>query len=136
MLDKGANPFVKDYNGFTHYDIWLLSNSNLTNVPREKSIFFPIVGFGNSSLLGPWQYLTGVFPGNFNRLIGSGGEGYVVAGTWNNNKAAFKWVHVGKQEPKTYASEYIVDMEKKLIEMRTMQSTIGSSIMQIIGHFR
>ena len=136
MLDQGANPFVKRYDGQTEFDIRSLSSSNLINLPAKMSIFFPIVDFGNSTLLGPWQYLTGVFPGNFNRLIGSGGEGHVVEGTWNNIKTAFKWVLVGKQEKKTYMIERIADMEKKLSGMRTMQTTTGSSIMPIMGHFR
>ena len=120
MLDKGANPFVEKYNGEAVYDIWSLSSSNLTNFPKEKSIFFPIVDFGNSALLGPWQYLTGVFPGNFNRLIGSGGEGYVIEGVWDNIKAAFKWVPVGKQESKVKIDDALAGMEEKLSEMRTM----------------
>ena len=136
MLDQGANPFVKDGNGTTNYDGFNLSNSNLTSIPNKKSVFFPIVDFGNSALLGPCQYLTGVFPGQFNRLIGSGGEGHVVAGVWNNEMAAFKWVLVGKQEEKPSVEETLADMEKKLSEMRTMQMTIGTSIMPIIGHFR
>ena len=136
MLDQGANPFVKDYDGETEYDIRSLSSSNLKNLPMKKSIFFPIVNFGNKTLLGPWQYLTGVFPANFDRLIGSGGEGHVVAGDWNNEKAAFKWVLVGKQEKTTYVNEILADMETKLSEMRIMQATIGTSIMPIIGHFR
>ena len=136
MLDKGANPFVKDCNDETEYDFRSLSSSNLTNVPKEKSIFFSVVDFGNSTLLGPWQYLTGVFPGQFNRLIGSDGEGHVVTGTWNNEQAAFKWVSAGKQEEKTFTNEALADMETNLREMRTMQTTIGSSIMPILGHFR
>ena len=136
MLDRGANPFVKRYDGKTEYDIRSLSSSNLINLPTKKTIFFPIVDFGNSALLSPWQYLVGVFPGNFNRLIGSGGEGHVIAGSWNNSKAAFKWVHLGKQEYKAKIDEALADLEKKLGEMRTMQTTIGSSIMPIVGHFR
>ena len=136
MLDKGANPFIKDYNSETEYDIWSLSKSNLKNLPKKKSIYFPVVDFGNSTLLGPWQYSTGVFPGKFNRVIGSGGEGLVVQGIWNNNQAAFKWVSVGEQEERTYVKENIADIEKKLSEMRTMQTTIGTAIMPITGHFR
>ena len=138
MLDQGANPFVKYNHGKTGYDVYLFSTycPNLMNLQKKNSIFFPIVDFGNKTLLGPWQYLTGVFPGRFNRLVGSGGEGHVVAGTWNNEKAAFKWVSVGKQEQNTYAEEAVADMEKKLSEMRTMQTTIGTSIVPIIGHFR
>ena len=81
------------YTGQTRYEIDSLSSTNLRIIPKEKSVFFPIVDFENKTLLGPWQYLTGVFPGNFTRLVGSGGEGHVVAGTWNNIKAAFKWVN-------------------------------------------
>ena len=136
MLDQGVNPFVKSYNGETWYELASLSNSNLKNLSMKKSVFFPIVDFGNDALLGPWQYLTGVFPGNFNRLIGSGGEGHVVAGNWKSERAAFKWVSIGKQEWKNYMKERIADMEKKLSEMRTMQKIIGTSIMPIIGHFR
>ena len=136
MLDKGANPFVQNFDDKTDYDIWSFSRSNLTNVPKEKSIFFPIVNFDNKSLLGPWQYLTGVFPGKFNRLIGAGGEGYVVEGVWKNEKAAFKFVSVGKQKHHDMVDDSLVDMEKELSEMRTMQTTIGTSIIPIIGHFR
>ena len=136
MLNQGANPFVKDRNGNVQYDLNNLSSSDLKNVSKKKSVFFPIVDFGNNALLGPWQYKTGVFPGNFTRLVGSGGEGHVVAGVWNNEKAAFKWVLVGKQENRTYTKDSLADMEKKLSEMRTMQTTIGTSIMPIIGHFR
>ena len=136
MLDKGANPFIKNYNGNTEFDDRSLSSSNLANLPNEKSIFFPIADFGNKSLLGPWQYLIGVFPGKFNRLIGSGGEGHVVQGVWNSIMAAFKWVPVGKQVEKTSINAVLADMENKLSELRTMQTTIGSSIIPLIGHFR
>ena len=136
MLNQGANPFVQDTNGNTNYAFYSISSTNLTNLPKKKSVFFPIVDFGNSTLLGPWQYKTGVFPGQFNRLIGSGGEGHVVAGIWNNEKAAYKWVPIGKQEFKSSMHEVLADMEMKLSEMRTMQTTIGTSIMPIIGHFR
>ena len=136
MLDKGANPFVKRFDSKTEFDIRSLSSSSLTNLPIKKSMYFPVVDFGNKALLAPWQYLTGVFPGKFNRLIGSGGEGHVIAGTWNNENAAFKWVHLGEQEFKSSGTEVLADMEKKLSEMRTMQTTIGTSIMPILGHFR
>ena len=82
MIDKGANPFIKDGNDDTYYDTFSLSSSNLINMPKSKSIYFPIVDFENKTLLGPWQYKNGVFPGKFNRLIGSGGEGYVLEGEW------------------------------------------------------
>ena len=136
MLDKGANPVIKNYRGSTQYDTWSLSGAKLNNLPTEKSIFFPIVYFTNNNLHDPWQYSNGIFPGKFNRLIGSGGEGHVVQGVWNNIDAAFKWVPIGKQELKTFTDDTLADMEMKLSEMKTMQATIGSSIMPLIGHFR
>ena len=136
MIDKGANPFIKDCDGDTGYDFYSLSSSNLINLPKSKSVYFPIVDFKNKTLLGPWQYKTGVFPGKFNRLIGSGGEGYVLEGEWDNKKAAFKCVDVGKQEYIRMMDDALDDMEKKLSEMRTMQGTTGSAIMPLIGHFR
>ena len=66
---------------YTFYNYFSLWSSNL-NIPNSKSIYFPIVDFKNKTLLGPWQYKNGVFPGKFNRLIGSGGEGYVLEGEW------------------------------------------------------
>ena len=59
-----------------------------------------------------------------------------MEGEWNNEKAAFKCVDVGKQEYKTYTNETLDDMETKLSEMKTMQGTTGSAIMPLIGHFR
>ena len=136
MIDKGVNPYIMKWNGGTQYDIHSLSSSNLINLPKLKSVYFPIVDFNNKELLVLWQYKTGVFPGKFNRLIGSGGEGYVLEGEWDNIEAAFKFVGVEKQKPKTFVHETLDDLEKELGEMKTMQTTIGTAIMPLIGHFR
>ena len=114
MIDKGANPFIKRCDDNTEYDLWSVSNSNLNNLPQSKSIYFPIVNFNNKTLLGPWQYKNGVFPGQFICLIGSGGEGYAIEGLWNKIKAAFKFVKIGKREMSTYLDVALDDMEKKV----------------------
>ena len=36
MIDKGANPFVVSYGGYT----WADETRNLSNLPPQKSVFF------------------------------------------------------------------------------------------------
>ena len=40
MIDLGANPYIRNANGKTNYDDYVLSNLN--NLPSVKSIFYPI----------------------------------------------------------------------------------------------
>ena len=49
-----------------------------------------------------WTYKNGVFPGNFESVLGKGGEGVVIQGRWHGKDAAFKFTpvkHTKKDRP-------------------------------------
>ena len=80
--------------------------------------------------------MNGVYPGKFDRVIGHGGEGVVVSGYWHGEEAAFKFIPVQKQQYQRYADDGLADLATRLNEMLTMQSTRGSCILKILGHYR
>ena len=43
MIDKGANPFVVDYDGNTLFEIFELYH--LSNLPSQKSVYFTTRAF-------------------------------------------------------------------------------------------
>ena len=101
-----------------------------------KSIYFSTENVPNENLLAPWQYKTGIFPGKFNGLIGSGSEGTVVAGEWLGKKAAFKFIRFSLSRKMSTTVEVLDDLHKRLSEMKAMQQTKGSAILPFWGHFR
>ena len=139
MIDKGANPFVVDYNRET----WAVETLSLSGLPRQKSVYFTTQPFPDrfkriSQFSDPWFYKTGVFDGKFGSVIGQGAAGTVIKGEWFGRKAAFKFVEIGNQ--KIPDSKSVVDALKslngKLSEMITIQSTFGSKIVSFYGHYR
>ena len=75
MIDKGANPFVVAYND-DHYTNNYLAESNLSNLPTKKSVYFtirPLVGEfkDKPDFFDPWFYRNDVF-GIFDSVIGQG----------------------------------------------------------------
>ena len=131
MIDKGANPFVINYDGETEYKMYSLSDESLSNLPR-KSCYFPVrefPGFPHD----PWNYVNGVFQGQLGDVIGQGAEGTVISGFFNGEEVAFKFVEIGRSRTWYEAGE---DLATQLNEMNEMQSTPGSCILPIKLHFR
>ena len=136
MIDKGANPFIVDYNGGT----WSNLAPYLSNLP-QKSIYFtirPQVGNdGNrADFLDPWFYRNGVFDGKFGAVIGQGASGKVISGEWLGRKAAFKFVEVGSQKWQDNVFDALESLEEKLSEMTSIEATKGSKIVSFFGHYR
>ena len=80
--------------------------------------------------------MNDVYPGQFDRVIGQGGEGTVVSGYWHGEEAAFKFIPVRKQQFQRSVDDGLADLATRLNEMVTMQSTPGSCILKILGHYR
>ena len=81
--------------------------------------------------------MNGVYPGRFGRVIGQGGEGTVLSGYWHGEEAAFKFIPVRKQQFGTgFVKDGLADLATRLNEMLTMQSTHGSCILKVLGHYR
>ena len=139
MIDKEANPFVVDFNGFTQFQ--LLSLGHLSNLPSKKSVFFTTRSFEGGfeqkiSFQEPWFYRNGVLDGKFGLLIGQGATGSVISGEWFGKKAAFKFVEVGKQKFQAETKDSLETLDDKLSEMISIQSTTGSKIVNFYGHYR
>ena len=60
----------------------------------------------------------------------------VVSGYWHGEEAAFKFIPVRKQQYQAKTSDGLADLATRLNEMLTMQSTRGSCILKILGHYR
>ena len=132
MINRGANPFVIGSAGKSHYELFNLDH--LYNLPNRKSVYFttrPFEGF-----LDPWFYENGVFDGKFEFKIGQGASGTVISGEWFGKKAAFKFVEIGAQMFQVNVKDNLETMEKKLSEMISVQSTVGSKIVTFYGHYR
>ena len=138
MIDRGANPFVVGYDGKTD---WTDQTRNLSNLPRQKSVFFttrslPDEFKGQSAFPDPWFYKTGIFDGKFVRVIGQGAAGRVISGEWFGQKAAFKFVEIGAQKFQQTVSDTLKALDEKLTEMLSIQETVGSKIVSFYGHYR
>ena len=135
MIDMDANPYVQNYKGRSENEIWS-GMSNLSNLPKSKSVYFQLRNF-NSDMPSPWEYKAGVYnQGKFGRVRGSGGEGTVIEGKWQNQKAAFKFVEVRDQKFIQETEDALADMNARLNEMMAMESTKGSAILNFDGHYR
>ena len=135
MINRGANPFIQDFEERKQIDIWKLDLSSLENLPSIKSIYFPIKKFDSGNLGLPWCYTTGVYPGKYGQVIGKGSEGIVIQGKWSGQLVAYKFVPY-KKHKEDFSDDMLAEMNVKLREMTDMQSTPGSSVMKIISHFR
>ena len=119
------------------------SLESLSNITTVKSIAFSVKSFPCTcptlcagDLSEKWRYLVGVYPGQFDRIIGRGGEGIVISGLWHGEEAAFKFIPVRKLQAAEVVTDGLADLATRLNEMLTMQSTTGSSILKILGHYR
>ena len=139
MIERGANPFVVDYDGDTSFDKCNLDF--LPNLPGQKSVYFTTRPLLNefkeqNSFQDPWFYETGIFDGKFSSLIGQGASGTVVKGEWFGKKAAFKFVEIGIQENLGFVQDNLENLNEKLSEMISIQQTVGSKIVAFYGHYR
>ena len=139
MIDRGANPFIVDYEGRTHYKTRNLSY--LSDLPNQKSVYFTTRQIFDEykqqdAFSDPWFYRTGVFDGKFIRIIGQGAVGTVISGDWFGKKAAFKFVEIGAQKFQENMKDILKQLDEKLSEMISIQSTAGSKIVSFYGHYR
>ena len=137
MINKGANPYIVQYNGNT----WTDETAHLSNLPTQKSIYFttrslPGNDHNKPDFLDPWFYRTGVFDGEFDSVIGKGTSGIVISGEWLGKKAAFKFVQTGNQKLPKDVPDALKTLDEKLSEMTTIQATQGSKIVQFYGLYR
>ena len=135
MLDRGANPHVRSYEDTSPYEIWSCSFESLSVDPCQ-SIYFPIKPFPNGNLPKPFHYKNGVYPGQYVKEIGKGAEGIVIEGTWDNEKAAFKFVEIRDQKLKDTVDDSLKDMNARLREMIEMENISGTNILKLEGHYR
>ena len=141
MVQEGANPFVLDYAGVTdQFEFWNLAESNLSNVPDKKSVYFtirPLVDEfkDKQDFLDPWFYRTGIY-GNCDSVIGLGASGTVLSGNWFGQKAAFKFVEIGSQNWQEETASGLKTLRNQLSEMTSIQSVGGSKILSFFGHYR
>ena len=84
----------------------------------------------------PWLYQTGVFDGKFDSVIGQGASGKVISGEWFGKKAAFKFVDIGDQKHQEDPEDASKTLNEKLREMISIQSSEGSKIVSLYGHYR
>ena len=133
MIDRGANPYVRNHYDESEYEFYSLGS---LSVDPCQSIYFPIKPFPNGNLPTPFHYKTGVYPGQYVKVIGKGAEGIVIEGTWDNEKAAFKFVQVRDQKYNFTVRDNLADMNTRVREMIVMDSVTGSNILKFNGHFR
>ena len=141
MINHGVNPFIINQTGTSEFE--KRDFSNISNLPTSKSIFFPIESFNcfcdekcDSDLSTPWFYKNGIFDGQFDYVIGKGASGIVLHGYCHGVEAAFKYVDIGRQKQLTFSSDGLAELNRKLGEMRSIQATRGSKILEFYGHFR
>ena len=149
MINRGVNPYVVDhsgtlalwYSGLSKFELWNLSN--MSNLPTSKSIFFSIEPFEcfcnekcDSDLRNPWFYRNGIFDGQFDYVIGKGASGIVLYGYCHGVEAAFKFVDIGNQRFQVNTSDTLAELNRKLGEMRSIQATRGSKVLNFYGHYR
>ena len=134
MIDRGANPFVEFSERKPNFDQYCLSY--LKNLPSIKSVFFSVKNFPNSNLPEPWHYTTGVYKGNYGKVVGKGGEGTVIEGDWNGKSVAFKFVKTKGLKFNFKYDDHMKDMTKRVTEMTEMMATKGDMILPFLAHFR
>ena len=66
------------------------------------------------------------------RFLIHGAAGIVINGEWFEKKAAFKFVEIGNQK----VAGSLKTLNEKISEMISGQSTVGSQIVPLYGHYR
>ena len=136
MLDRGANPYIRDAKGGTNFDRYGLFNLN--NLPSVKSAFFTTKEHPIGDHLEPWCYTPGVYDGKFSKVIGKGGEATVIRGEFNG-PAAYKFVEMKGLNLHEDYDNNTADMAERLREMDTqskLMETPGDAILPLEAHFR
>ena len=134
MIDRGANPHIRNAEGISNYERFGLAS--LKKVPSVKSVFYPIKNFPAGNLGESWCYKTGVYDGKYGAVVGKGGEGVVIRGKWRGQHAAYKFVPIkGQQFAPSYENS-VADMNARLNEMTEMTQTPGDAILHFEAHFR
>ena len=136
MIDMGANPFVLDFMNQSPCTKGQLENVDLEHLCTVKSIYFPVRPFESGGLPYSWNYTSGVYPGWYSHVVGVGGEGVVVQGKWGGAKAAFKFVRLRNQKFARFTHEGLNNLYDKISQMIEMDTTSGSKILKLLGHFR
>ena len=134
MINRGANPHVRSHYNKSQYEKYSLDS--LSNVPSVQSIFYPIKSFQGRILPKPFNYVTGVYPGQYGRVLGRGGEGTVIEGIWGYQPCAFKFVELRGQKYKQLVSDNLEDMNARLREMIEVENIGGTNILKLEGHHR
>ena len=134
MINRGANPHVRQFDNESQYEMYSLDS--LSNVPTIESIYYPIKSFPSGNLPKPFNYITGVYPGKYGRVIGKGGEGTVIEGEWGNEPCAFKFVEVRNQKFKQLVSDQLEDMNAQLREMIEVEKISGTNVLKLESHHR
>ena len=145
MLDRGANPYIRDAEGVTHFDRYSLFN--LKNLPSVKSAFFTTKKHPIGDHSEPWCYTPGVYDGNFIKVIhgkkdieviAKGGEGTVIRGDFYG-PAAYKFVEMTGLNLHENYDNNTAEMAGRLMEMETqskVMETPGDAILPLEAHYR
>ena len=136
MIDKGANPYIVNLDGYTHFDTYSITHLTIPEMP--ESVYFSIYPDQSypPEIQQAWFYANGVFPGNFQELIGNGSEGCVVSGVWMGVDAAFKFIEIKNQKFQKLVDDGLKDLKYRLTELNALKAIKGSCILQEYGHFR
>ena len=136
MLDRGANPYIRDAKGETNFDRYGLFN--MDNLPCVKSAFFTTKEHPIGDHSEPWCYTSGVYDGEFSKVIGKGGEATVIRGEFNG-PAAYKFVEMKGLNLHENYDNNTADMVERLMEMDTqskLMETPGDAILPLEAHYR
>ena len=125
---------MRSYSETSQYKLHSLDS--LSNLPTVQSIYYPIKPFKSGNLSKPFNYKTGVYPGQYGRVIGRGGEGTVIEGIWGNEKCAYKFVEIKNQKQKDTVGDNLKDMNTRLKEMIEMEKIGGSNVLKLEGYYR
>ena len=140
MIDNGFNPYVVSHEGKSGMKTLLYrgSLSDLTIPEMQKSVYLSINPDRSypSQLQDAWYYSNGIFPGNFEKRIGKGGEGVVLKGQWLGKDAAFKFIEIKDYKHQEKPIDSLKNLRKRLTEINTLKSIDGSCIIDPYGHYR
>ena len=103
-----------------------------------KSVYFSVYPDSSypTEMQEAWFYTNGVFPGEFEEIIGKGGEGHVISGKWMGVGAAFKFIEIKNQKFQEIVRKGQEDLKNRLTELNALKTTKGSCILREYGHFQ
>ena len=142
MIDKGVNPYIVRHDNQTQFDGYSLLLNPCLNIPEmPKSVYFSVYPDSSypTEMQEAWFYTNGVFPGEFEEIIGKGCEGHVISGKWMGVDVAYKFIEIKNPKlPKRNATvrDGLKDLKKRLTELNALKATKGSCILREYGHFQ